>query len=283
MPDRPPPDSVTIAFATTALALVLGTLAHASAVGDWSWGDTAPPPEPDPALLRLLGLEATEAPDEGSGDSELVAVDAPTAEGSGDPWQGDDAFDAADDSGADDGSGEGSGSGDGSGDVLANDEPPIPGLVPFEPEPTDDELAERENVPEIVDDGPGLTRIEPSRTYDDEPCRVRANRAVMTREVRRREPVPLEGPLLADGYPAIAYLDTQNTTGRRQPLRVQWTQLDTGTVYRSSLSAGASHRWRTWAERVLPLSEVGPWRVEVLDADRCLVASMQFELRAPAW
>lgn len=271
MTDRSPPDSVTIAFATSALALLVGTLAHASATTDWTWAEPASSPEPTPALLRMLGID--DAPDEGSADSSMPATESGT-EGSGD-W-------ADVPASADDGATEGSG-GD-SDEGLAESEPPIPGLVPIEPEPSEDEaLAAREARPPIVDESSGLTRIEPSRTYDDEPCRVRANRALMARQVRRREPVPYEGPMLADGFPTILYLDTQNTTGRRQRLRVQWSQQETGTVYRSTLQAGASHRWRTWSERPLPLSEVGPWRVEVFDADRCLVTSLRFELRAPAW
>ncbi|MFT4705019.1 MAG: hypothetical protein ACI81R_002727 [Bradymonadia bacterium] len=140
----------------------------------------------------------------------------------------------------------------------------------------DEDVAE-ENVVIAAD------RIEPLSTQEQGGCRVRTNRALMARGVHRREPTRTEGPFLADGFPVVAYFDTQNLTERHQRLIVQWIHEPSGAVERHGIVAGQSHRWRNWIEKPLPLSHIGPWRIELLDADRCLVETVQFTLEAPEW
>jgi hypothetical protein len=289
----PLPHTYVVSFSVLAFALTLATLtrAHATHRGATFFEDVTPL-APSRALLGLLGRAEGSGVEErqlaaslADGSGEAGGVEGSGVEGSGEAGgvegSGVEGSGRGTEAQSTDGRGEGS-AGDGSGEAQASaQEPPIPGLVPI---PTEEERrAALENLPEIVDEAPAVQRLSIRSTQADGGCRVRTNRALMARGIERREPVGTRGPFFADGYPTILYLDTLNTSGRRERLVAQWVHEASGTVYRNSVVAGASHRWRTWVERALPLRELGAWTVEVLDEDRCLVASLQFELEAPSW
>lgn len=125
---------------------------------------------------------------------------------------------------------------------------------------------------------------EPTRRATDRGgCLLTANRATMATAVERREPRGTEGPFTANGEPIYAYLDAANGTGVEQSLTFRWRQKDTGSTYFDEATVGPSSRFRTWADRALPLDQLGPWVVQLLDADRCLIAQMEFDLVAPTW
>lgn len=160
---------------------------------------------------------------------------------------------------------------------AAADAPTPPDALP------DADQAEPE---EATDEAPrppaerGVTRWEARETSD---CRVRANRVVPARRIRRREPIDTEGPFLADGYPIFLFVDLMNRTGRSQRVYVQWVHEASGYVIRDLVNASPSWGWRTSSAQALPLGKLGTWTVELLDADRCLVDAVDLELRAPSW
>lgn len=124
----------------------------------------------------------------------------------------------------------------------------------------------------------------PLRTArDGAGCLVRTNRAVVATGTNRREPTGTDGPYTANGEPLYVYLDFANTTGVSQSVTVHWRQQRTGASYLDTIEAGPGSRWRTWAERPLPLDQIGPWTVRILDDERCLIEELSFELVAPQW
>ncbi len=151
----------------------------------------------------------------------------------------------------------------------------IPGLVPFD----DEEDANEGAVPseEPTGEWAPLRRAERG-----EPCLVRTNRAMMATGLNRREPVGTEGPFTANGEPILVFMDFANSTGMGHPITVIWRH-DNGTTYFDTAEAGAGSRWRTWAERPLPLDQLGHWTVQLVDSERCLVDELEFDLVAPQW
>jgi hypothetical protein len=131
--------------------------------------------------------------------------------------------------------------------------------------------------------GPNDATWEPLRTAEDGACLVRLNRATMATTIDRREPRGTEGPFMANGEPIFCFMDFANGTGVSQPVSVVWTQNETGASYLDDMEAGAGSRWRTWTERPLPLDRLGHWTVQMLDAERCLIAELEFDLVAPTW
>lgn len=123
----------------------------------------------------------------------------------------------------------------------------------------------------------------PLRSSDDAPCLVRVNRATMANSIHRREPMETEGPFMANGEPIFCFLDFANGTGVSQPVTLTWTQNETGASYLDEMEAGAGSRWRTWTERPFPLDQLGHWTVQILDAERCLIGEIEFDLVAPTW
>lgn len=116
-----------------------------------------------------------------------------------------------------------------------------------------------------------------------EPCLVWANRALMATGLARREPVGTDGPFTANGEPLVVFMDFANSTGVSQEVTVVWTHGESGVTHVDTTEAGTGSRWRTWVERPFALDELGPWTVELVDAERCQIAGVSFELVAPDW
>lgn len=167
-------------------------------------------------------------------------------------------------------------------------EPPVvaEGSAPAPPAPA---------PPEGSDSGSGegsgvAVELAPSPAWEPlrrgslaEPCLVRANRAVLATRMNGREPGDTDGPYTANGEPLYMFVDLANTTGVSQELTVVWRQQESGASFVDLLEAGPGSRWRTWAERPLPLDQIGPWVVQVVDAERCLIDEVSFRLAAPSW
>lgn len=100
--------------------------------------------------------------------------------------------------------------------------------------------------------------------------------AVAAREVVDRSPVDLDGPFVADGDPVYVHLTIDNSEGPEQEVTVQWNHLDTGNQMTRNLDVGQSRRWRTWAYHRMRPSQVGDWRVLILDAQGCVLAQLDF-------
>lgn len=192
------------------------------------------------------------------------------------------------------------GSGDGSGVELARVH--APEEEPHAPEEEEESLEEREaargdserNEPARDDsgaseppsevqpapDGPWAALRTPTRR---EPCLVRANRLHIATGRDDREPTGIRGPYLANGEPIVVFMDMANDSGSRQEVGVVWTHEDPPTRWIDEVRVGTGSRWRTWAERPLPLDRLGRWEIEVVDEEGCLVGAVDFELGAPSW
>lgn len=136
-------------------------------------------------------------------------------------------------------------------------------------------------VPPEADDGVAWAPLrEGTRS---EPCLVWANRALMATGLSRREPVGTDGPFTANGEPLVVFMDFANSTGVSQEVTVVWTHGESGVTHIDTTEAGTGSRWRTWVERPFALDELGPWTVQLVDAERCQIADVSFELVAPDW
>lgn len=220
------------------------------------------------SVAGLLG-----APDEGSGaagDQAMVGGVAPGT-GSVEPVHAD-------------------GSGDGSGVELARVH--APEEEAHAPEEEEESLEERETArddsgaaeppseAQPAPDGPWAALRMPTRR---EPCLVRANRLHIATGRDDREPTGIRGPYLANGEPIVVFMDMANDSGSRQEVGVVWTHEDPPTRWIDEVRVGTGSRWRTWAERPLPLDRLGRWEIEVVDEEGCLVGAVDFELGAPSW
>ena len=104
--------------------------------------------------------------------------------------------------------------------------------------------------------------------------------AVAAREVVDRNPVDTDGPFVANGDPVYIHLTIDNSAGPEQEVTVQWNHLDTENQMTRNLQVGQSRRWRTWAYHRMRPSQVGDWRVLILDAQGCVLAQLDFGVYA---
>jgi len=104
--------------------------------------------------------------------------------------------------------------------------------------------------------------------------------AVAAREVVDRDPVDPGGPFVANGDPVYIHLTIDNSEGPEQEVTIQWNHLDSGNQMTRNLEVGQSRRWRTWAFHRMRLSQVGDWRVLILDAQGCVLAQLDFGVYA---
>lgn len=114
-----------------------------------------------------------------------------------------------------------------------------------------------------------------------EDCGVSLNRAVLARRIDGREPVGVADAFEADGERVYLFMEVDNRAGPEAALTVRWTHAATSEVFEQVVRAGRSPSWRTWAHRTLYPTLTGAWRVEVVTASGCRIASRDFAVTGP--
>jgi hypothetical protein len=99
-------------------------------------------------------------------------------------------------------------------------------------------------------------------------------RALFTTGIDNREPVAIVDSIDSTSSNSISfYTEITNMSG--QTITHQWTHLDK-IMFEKTFEVKAE-RWRVWTSKTLIPNWTGTWTVNVLDADRELLASKSFE------
>ena len=99
-------------------------------------------------------------------------------------------------------------------------------------------------------------------------------RALFTNGIDNREPVDIVDSIDSSSSNSITfYTEITNMSG--QTVTHQWTHLDK-IMFEKTFEVKAE-RWRVWTSKTLIPNWTGTWTVNVLDAERDLLASKSFE------